>query len=116
MSLFTTELPNRNLLGVENAGLVTESRSIPAGQGLLAAGTLLQADGTKSTSEDEPYCVLAFDVDTGANGTTGTIPLTVYLAGSFLRSTVQAASGFTLTPEIEAALRAKGIFLERSVG
>jgi hypothetical protein len=28
MSLFTVEIPVRNLLGVENAGLVTESRSI----------------------------------------------------------------------------------------
>lgn len=114
--IYTTEIPVRNLLGVEDAGLVTESRSIQAGQGILKAGTLLQENGAKSSSSGEPYCVLAFDTDTGPAGTTGAVPVTTYTAGSFLRHTIQAASGFELSPEQLADLRKKGIFVERSVG
>jgi len=48
--IYTAELPLRNLIGVEDAGLITESRSIPMGQGILAAGTILGLDGTKATA------------------------------------------------------------------
>jgi len=92
--IYTTEIPVRNLLGVEDAGLVTESRSIPAGQGILHAGCLLEVDGTKSTEATltelrrAPHGVLAFDTDTGPAGTP---PVTVYLAGSFLFTTESLA-------------------------
>jgi len=120
--IYTTEIPVRNLLGVEDAGLVTESRSNAAGQGNLHAGCLLEVDGTKSTEATltelrrAPHGVLAFDTDTGQSGTTGAVPVTVYLAGSFLFTTVESASGFKLLAELIADLRNKGIFLERSVG
>src|SRR5262249_17312821 len=115
-SIFTTELPVRNLLGVERAGLVTRSQSIPAAQGILPAGTLLLANGNKSPNDGSPHSVLAFDYDTGPAGTAGVVTVTTYLAGSFLRSTVEAASGFVVSATMEADLRAKGIFLERSIG
>lgn len=113
-----SELPVRNLLGVEDAGLVTESRAIPAGQGLLKAGTLLRADGNRglATDTNQLHSVLAFDVDTGPAGTQGTVPVTRYLAGSFLRTTVEAASGFVLNVNQITQIRFNGIFLERSVG
>jgi hypothetical protein len=120
--IYTTEIPVRNLLGVEDAGLVTESRSIPAGQGILHAGTLLEFSGIKATSDTwpelrrAPYCVLAFDTDTGPAGTTGTIGVTTYIGGSFLRHTIETASGFQLSPELLHYLRSMHIFVERSVG
>ena len=114
--IFSTELPLRNLTGVEDGGLITESVSIPRGQGVLKAGCLLQPNGVRSVGADLPHSVLAFDTDTGAAGTTGAIPVTIYKAGAFLRHTVEAASGFVLTAAQIADLRAKGIFLERSVG
>jgi hypothetical protein len=60
--------------------------------------------------------VLALDRDTGVAGTTGAVPVATYKVGSFLRHTIQTASGFELTPEQIANLRKKGIFVERSVG
>lgn len=101
---------------MEDAGLVTESRSINAGQGTLKAGTLLEEDGTKSSSSGGLYCVLAFDVDTGVSGTNGTLGVTTYIGGSFLRHTIEAASGFQLTDNQLADMRNKHIFVERSVG
>jgi hypothetical protein len=63
-----------------------------------------------------PYCVLAFDTDTGPAGTTGTIGVTTYIGGSFLRHTIETASGFGLSPELLAYLRSMHIFVERPVG
>ena len=109
-------LPVRNLLGVEPASLITRSQSIPNGQGVLAAGTLLLIDGTKATAAGSPHSVLAFDTDTGATGTTGVTGVTTYLGGSFQRATVEAASGFVPSVAMESYLRSMGIYLERSVG
>lgn len=60
--------------------------------------------------------MLAFDTDTGVAGTSGVLGVTTYTAGSFLRHTIQTASGFELTAAQIADLRNKHIFLERSVG
>ena len=56
--------------------------------------------------------VLAYEVDaTAANSGV------VYLTGSFLRDLVIAAnSGATIDAAFKDALRAKGIYLERSIG
>ena len=54
-------------------------------------------DGSKSTEATltelrrAPHGVLAFDTDTGPAGTPGLIPVTVYLAGSFLFTTESLA-------------------------
>ena len=114
-TILDLNLPVRNLLGVEPASLITRSQSIPNGQGVLAAGTLLAANGTKIPVSGTPSSVLAFDVDTGAPGTTGASGVTTYLGGSFQRGTVEAASGFAVTPAMEVYLRSMGIYLERSV-
>jgi len=42
--------------------------------------------------------------------------VTTHTAGSFLRRTIECASGFQLTAEQLADLRNKHIFVERSVG
>ena len=115
--ILTTQLPNRNLLGIEDAGLVTESRSIPANQGLLLAGRLLKADGFALSGTDsfnDAYSLLAFDTDT-AGPTGSSVPVTTYKAGSFLRRTVETANNRPVDAAGTEALRIKGIFLERSV-
>ena len=56
--------------------------------------------------------VLAHEVDATA-ATSGT----VYLTGSFFRDPIIAAnSGATIDAAFEDALRAKGIYFERSIG
>ena len=108
---FTQGLPS-SILGAEPFPTTTYSLDIPAGAGVLKAGTLLTVGGAKATTAATTHGILAYEVDATA-ATSGVI----YLTGSFLRDLVVAAnSGATIDAAFEDALRLKGIFFERSIG
>jgi hypothetical protein len=101
-----------SILGSEPFPTTTYSLDIPAGAGVLKAGTFLTRAGAKATTAATTHGILAFETDATA-ATSGT----VYLTGSFLRDLIVAAnSGATVDDAFEDALRAKGIYLERSIG
>ena len=101
-----------SILGAEPYPLTTYSLDIPAGAGVLKAGTLLSRAGAVAVTAAGVHGVLAYEVDATA-ATSGV----VYLTGSFLRDPIVAAnSGATIDATFEDALRAKGIYLERSIG
>ena len=88
------------------------SLDIPAGGGVLKAGTFLTRAGAMATRRLPRSASWPATVDATA-ATSGV----VYLTGSFLRKLVVAAnSGATIDDAFEDALRAKGIYLERSIG
>ena len=79
---------------------------------MLKAGTLLTRAGVVAVTAATTHGVLAYEVD--ATAATSDV---VYLTGSFLRDLVVAAnSGATIDATFEDGLRARGIYLERSVG
>jgi hypothetical protein len=101
-----------SILGAEPFPTTTYSLDITSGQGVLKAGTFLTRAGAKATTAATTFGILAGEVDATA-ATSGV----VYLTGSFLRDLVVAAnSGATVDDAFEDALRAKGIYLERSIG
>lgn len=101
-----------SILGAEPFPTTTYSLAIPAGAGVLKAGTLLTRAGAVAVTAATTFGVLAFATDATA-ATSGV----VYLTGSFLRDLVVAAnSGATIDAAFEDALRVKGIYLERSIG
>ncbi len=76
------------------------------------AFTLLSRAGAVAVTAAGVHGVLAYEVDATA-ATSGV----VYLTGSFLRDSIIAANaGATVDSAFEDALRAKGIYLERSIG
>jgi hypothetical protein len=108
---FTQGLPS-SILGAEPYPTTTFSLAIPAGAGVLKAGTFLTRAGAVATTAATTFGVLAFATDATA-ATSGV----VYLTGSFLRDLVVAAnSGATIDAAFEDALRLKDIYLERSIG
>ena len=101
-----------SILGSEPFPTTTYSLDIPAGAGVLKAGTFLTRAGAPAATAAVVFGVLAYEVDATA-ATSGV----VYLTGSFLRDAIIAAnSGATIDIAFEDALRIKGIYLERSVG
>ena len=110
-STYTQGSPS-SILGAEPFPTTTYSLDIPAGAGVLKAGTLLTRAGVVAVTAATTHGVLAYEVD--ATAATSDV---VYLTGSFLRDLVVAAnSGATIDPTFEDGLRARGIYLERSVG
>jgi hypothetical protein len=108
---FTQAAPS-SILGAEPFPTTTYSLDIPAGGGVLKAGTFLDRAGAKATTAATTHGVLAYETD-ATSATSGV----VYLTGSFLRDLVVAAnSGATIDAAFEDALRRKGIYFERSVG
>ena len=100
-----------SILGAEPFPTTTYSLDIPSG-GVLKAGTFLTRAGAVATTGATVFGILAHEVDATA-ATSGT----VYLTGSFLRDPIVAAnSGATVDLAFEDALRAKGLYLERSIG
>ena len=98
-----------SILGAEPFPTTTYSLDIPAGAGVLKAGTLLARAGTVAVTAAGVHGVDTNDMQQCV--------VVVYLTGSFLRDLVIAAnSGATIDAAFEDALRAKGIYLERSVG
>jgi hypothetical protein len=115
MQAFTQiNAPASGIIGVEPMPLVTHSVSLNANQGSLKAGTFIDAAGAKATTIANTFGVLAFDTETHA---TDQIGQTVYTSGSFVETKIKAAnSEITFDQAAEDALRAKNIYLERSVG
>ena len=108
---YTQSLPS-SILGAEPYPLTTFSLDIPAGGGVLKAGTLITRAGGKAVTAATTHGVLAFDTD--ATLATSAV---VYLTGSFLRDLVVAANTPTVIDDaFEDGLRAKGIYFERSIG
>jgi hypothetical protein len=100
------------ILGAEPFPTTTYSLDIPAGAGVLKPGTLLTRAGAKAVTAATTHGVLAFETDATA-ATSGV----VYLTGSFLRDSIIAANTPTVIDDaFEDGLRAKGIYLERSIG
>jgi hypothetical protein len=103
-----------SILGAEPFPTTTYSLDIAAGTAgtVLQAGTLLTRAGAVAITAATTFGILAYSVDITA-ATSGT----VYLTGSFLRDLIIAAnSGATIDATFEDGLRAKGIYLERSIG
>jgi hypothetical protein len=115
MQAFTSSTsPTAGLIGVEPMPAVTYSISLAAGQGALKAGTWIDATGAKTAVVANVHGLLAFDTTTDP---TAEIGATIYLSGSFIRDRVVDANAPTaVDAAAEAALRDKGIFLERGVG
>jgi hypothetical protein len=115
MQAFSTSTQaTKGLIGVEPMPAVTYSISLTAGQGDLKAGTWIDAAGTKTATVANVHGLLAFDTTTDPTVETGA---TIYLSGSFIRDRVVDANAPTaVDAAAEAALRDKGIFLERGVG
>src|SRR5262245_51914320 len=110
-STFTQAAPS-SILGAEPFPTTTYSLDIAGGAGVLKPGTFLTRAGAKATTAATTFGVLAHETDATA-ATSGTI----YLTGSFLRDLIVLANtGATIDDAYEDALRAKGIYLERSVG
>jgi hypothetical protein len=102
-----------SLLGSEPFPITTFSLDIPAGGGVLKAGTFLARAGTVAITAANTFGILASEVDATTVATSGV----VYLTGSFLRDPIIAANaGATVDAAFEDALRSKGLFLERSIG
>src|SRR5262245_5575208 len=107
-----TQAATGSILGAEPYPLTTYSLDIPGGAGVLKPGTLITRAGAKATTAATTFGILSYEVDATA-ATSGV----VYLTGSSLRDLVVAAnSGATIDDAFEDALRAKDIYLERSVG
>jgi hypothetical protein len=110
-STYTQGTPS-SILGAEPYPTTTFSLAIPAGAGVRKAGTLLTRAGAVAATGATTFGVLAHDIDATA-ATSGV----VYLTGSFLRDLIVIANpGTTIDLAFEDALRAKDIYLERSVG
>jgi hypothetical protein len=108
---YTQAMPS-SILGAEPFPTTTYSLDIASGQGVLKPGTFLTRAGVKAITAANTHGLLAYEVD-ATNATSGT----VYLTGSFLRDLVVAAnSGATIDDAFEDGLRAKDIYLERSIG
>ena len=102
------------IIGVEPMPAVTYSLGLAAAQGTLKAGTWIDAAGAKTAVVANVHGLLAFDTVTDATSETGA---TIYLSGSFIRQRIVDANAPTaVDAAAEAALRDKGIFLERGVG
>jgi hypothetical protein len=115
MQAFTesTSSATGSLVGVEPMPLVTYSLSLDPAQGTLPAGTFIDSAGLKAATVAGALGVLAHDVATHATEQTGA---TIYTSGSFFESRIKAAnSGLTLDAAAIADLRAKNIYLERSI-
>ena len=115
MQAFTSPVSNRtgSLIGVEPMSLVTYSLTLDPAQGTLPAGTFIGANGAKAATVAGVFGVLAHDTTTHATEQTGA---TIYTSGSFLEARVKAAnSGLTIDAAAIDSLRAKNIYLERSV-
>jgi hypothetical protein len=101
-----------SILGAEPFPLTTASLDIPAGGGVLKPGTFLDRAGAKAVTAATVHGVLAYEVDA-----TSAMSGVVYLTGSFLRDLVVAANAPTaIDAAFEDGLRAKGLYLERSIG
>jgi hypothetical protein len=104
------------LIGVEPMPLVTHSLGLTAGQGTLAAGTLVDAAGLKvvGPTAAAAFGVLAYEVETHATEQVGA---TVYLSGSFVAERIKDANtGVTFDQAAIDSLRTKNIYLERAIG
>ena len=100
------------IIGVEPMPAVTFSISLAAAPGVLSAGTMIDASGAKTATAASCHGLLAFDTDT-----TVAAGATIYLSGSFIRDRIIAANApVVIDAAAEAALRDKGIFLERGIG
>ncbi len=108
---FTSPTRAADLHGPEAAGQVTHNLIIKGNQGMLSPGTLIKADGAKAATAAETFGILGFSTDTDQ----GDVAVTVYLAGDFNRSIVEAANERQLTPADLETLRNKGIFIIRSI-
>ena len=109
----TTSPTTGSLIGVEPMPIVTFSMTLDPAQATLFAGTLIDAAGKKATTVAGAIGVLAHDVVTDATEQLGA---TVFTSGSFLESRVKAAnSALTFDAAAIADLRAKNIYLERSI-
>jgi hypothetical protein len=110
----TTQAAPSSIIGVEPFPLTTYSLGLTAGQGALKAGTFIDAAGLKTATIANVHGVLAYDVTTDATVEVGA---TLYLSGSFIRDrVVDANTPAVVDAAAEAALRDKGIYLERGVG
>jgi hypothetical protein len=108
---FTQGLPS-SILGAEPFPITTYSLDIPAGGGVLKPGTFISRAGAKATTAGGTFGILSYEVD-ATSATSGV----VYLTGSFLRDLIVAANTPTVVDDaFEDALRAKGLYLERSIG
>ena len=108
-----TSSDNGSLVGVEPMPLVTYSMTLDPAQGSLPAGTLIGADGKKATTVAGAFGVLAHNTATHATDQLG---VTIYTSGSFLEARIKAANPtITIDAAAIADLRAKNIYLERSV-
>jgi hypothetical protein len=115
MQAFTepTSSATSSLVGVEPMPLVTYSLTLDPAQGTLFAGTLIDNTGKKATTVAGAIGVLVHDTTTHASEQLGA---TVYTSGSFLESRIRAAnSALTFDAAAIADLRAKNIYLERSI-
>ena len=101
----TVEFDNLVIKGAEHVGTLT----LAAGQGTLKKGTIVDATGTKIVTGGTPYGILADDTDT-----TAAVVATVYLDGTYIRETIETATGFTLAAADIAALRDAGIYVEHA--
>jgi hypothetical protein len=108
-----TSSDSGSLVGVEPMPLVTYSLTLDPAQGSLPAGTLISSAGAKATTVAGAFGVLAHNVATHATEQLGA---TVFTSGSFLESRIKAAnSALTFDAAAIADLRAKNIYLERSI-
>ena len=109
----TTSFSSGGLVGVEPMPIVTFSMTLDPAQATLFAGTLIDNAGKKATTVAGALGVLAHDVTTDATDQLGA---TVFTSGSFLESRIKAAnSALTFDAAAIADLRAKNIYLERSI-
>jgi hypothetical protein len=107
-----TQSATGSILGSEPFPTTTYSLDIASGGGVLKPGTLISRAGAKAITAATTFGVLAYEVD--ATSVTSGV---VYLTGSFLRDLVVTANtGATIDDAFEDALRAKDIYLERSIG
>jgi hypothetical protein len=105
-----------SILGAEPFPLTTHSLGLTAGQGTLAAGTLVDALGTKlvGPTATAAFGVLAHETVTDATAQVGA---TVYISGSFIAERIKDANaGVTFDQAALDVLREKNIYLERSIG
>jgi hypothetical protein len=97
-----------NLIYSADHPIDTKTVEVASGQGKLARGTLLKADGTKWASGD-PDCILAEDVD----ATSAAVVAEAYRSGHFTRGAV--ITGAALTDAAEKTLADAGLYLSNAV-